>query len=147
MPSVVCIDNAEMHVEAGRHIQLIQSLKRCFPKSQIFATTHSYQISRNFGDRNQLYDLRLIKEDNIIQLEPWRLYVSDEIKEAISKLRSFTIYPETINLLIKQGEVLIKKCFDPLRLESEIVIDSKIYLQRIAQLFVEDMVLYYSAKK
>jgi energy-coupling factor transporter ATP-binding protein EcfA2 len=146
MPSIVCVDNAEMHVEAGRHIQLIQSMKKCFPNSQIFATTHSYQISRNFGERNQLYDLRLLKESSIIKEQPWRLYIADELKDAISKLKSFTIKRNIVDISIAQGDTLVKKCFDPLVTEHEIVTKSRIFLQRIAQLFLEDMLSYYKRK-
>jgi len=33
-PSIILVDNIEMHVEKGRHIKLIQAMKDCFPNSQ-----------------------------------------------------------------------------------------------------------------
>jgi AAA15 family ATPase/GTPase len=145
MPSVVCVDNAEMHVEAGRHIQLIESMKKCFPNSQIFASTHSYQISKNFGERNQLYDLRTLKATGLIKEEPWRLYVSDEIKDGLSKLKSFTLTDTTIDILKKKGEELIKKCLESPDSKA-IIQESILFLKEVAELFVKDMITYYGKK-
>jgi AAA15 family ATPase/GTPase len=43
-PSVILIDNVEMHVEIDRHMPLIRSIEKCFPDSQIIFTTHSEKI-------------------------------------------------------------------------------------------------------
>jgi len=44
IPSVILIDDIEMHVERSRHVQLLRCIERCFPKSQILFTTHSPSI-------------------------------------------------------------------------------------------------------
>lgn len=144
-PSVVCIDNAEMHVESGRHINLIESMKKCFPSSQIFATTHSYQISRNFGERNQLYDLRLLKASPLIKEEPWRLYMVDELRDSISKLKSFTICKDK-DYLIAYGENLIGRCLT-IKTDVALDIDCENFLNKITGLFIEDIISYYGSKK
>ncbi len=144
-PAIVCIDNAEMHVESGRHIQLIESMKKCFPKSQIFATTHSYQISRNFGNRNQLYDMRVIRANNIVKNEPWRLYAADEIKDNISKIRSFVSLKDK-ELYINHGEKLIERCLNREN-DWNLKIDCENFLEKIPHFFIEDIVSYYGDKK
>jgi len=146
MPSVVCIDNAEMHVESGRHINLIESIKRCFPASQIFVSTHSYQISKNFGNRKQLYDLRLLKATNIIKSEPWRLYIADEIKDGISKLKSITTNKEIADVLIADGNSIIGKCFRDSNIDC-IIEAAEEFLEKTGHLYVSDLVSYYSEKK
>ena len=140
MPSIVCIDNAEMHVESGRHLNLIASMKKCFPDSQIFATTHSYQISRNFGNKKQLYDMRLLKSSKIVKEEPWRLYIIDEIKDNISKLSSITKDKNLANKYIEECNNLIKKilvCED----KDAIIVESCTILKKSLELYVNDMVL------
>jgi predicted ATP-binding protein involved in virulence len=140
MPSVVCIDNAEMHVEAGRHINLIESMKRCFPDSQIFASTHSYQISRNFGNKSQLYDMRLLKATKIVKEEAWRLYIIDEIKDSVSKLNSITKNKGAITKCIDNSNKLIEKilvCED----KDAIIEESCAILKNNLELYVNDIVL------
>lgn len=146
MPSVACIDNAEMHVEAGRHIQLIESMKRCFPDSQIFATTHSYYISRNFGDRSQLYDLRMIKASNILKSQPWRLYLGDEIRDGLLKIKSMTMDEKMSKWMITQGENLLKSCYEDENIES-LVASSERFLSNVASVFIKDIVSYYKKSK
>jgi len=144
-PAIVCIDNAEMHVESGRHIQLIESMKKCFPQSQIFATTHSYQISRNFGNRNQLYDMRMIKANDIIKYEPWRLYVSDEIKDNISKIKSFATLKNK-ELYVLEGEQLVERCLNS-KDDFNLRIDCEDFLEKIPSFFIEDIMYCYGSKK
>ncbi|GAG42536.1 unnamed protein product, partial [marine sediment metagenome] len=130
------VDNVAMHVESGRHLNLIQSLKRCFPDSQIFATTHSYQISRNFGDRSELYDLRLLKVSEDIQAEPFRLYWVDEIKDSISKLKAMTM--RNVCCEIGQGEELIKKCMSgSIETQGSLAAEVTQFLRDVSHLFVE----------
>ena len=142
IPSVICIDNVEMHVEQGRHINLVQSMKRCFPNSQIFCTTHSYQISRNFGDRSQLYDLRLIKASKLVKKEPWRLYIADEIGDAILKLNGISTDKECSKSYIVNGKNLIKKCMMDEK-SDELLEKCKVFLGLIPRLYIEDTVKYY----
>lgn len=143
MPSIVCIDNAEMHVESGRHIQLIESMKKCFPNSQIFATTHSYQISKNFGDKLQLYDLRLLKSSDLIKKEQWRLYLADEIRDSIFKLQSIKSCKE-INDLIGDGKKLLAACYDDSF--PGLINSSKFFIQKVSDFFIEDIVLHYNRR-
>ena len=35
-PQIILVDNVEMHVDTGRHLELVRAMKRCFPDSQIF---------------------------------------------------------------------------------------------------------------
>lgn len=144
-PSVVCIDNAEMHVETGRHIHLIESMKKCFPSSQIFASTHSYQISRNFGKRDQIYDLRLIKSLDIVKKEKWRLYLADEIGEGISRLKGM-YFLEDSDKIINHGYDLLKNCFDSSLSQEKIIKDAKFFLCNNTELVIKDIVDYYSNK-
>jgi predicted ATP-binding protein involved in virulence len=146
MPSVVCIDNAEMHVESGRHINLIESIKRCFPTSQIFVSTHSYQISKNFGNKKQLYDLRLLRASSLIKEEPWRLYIADEIKDGISKLKSITTNKEIVDGLITDSNSIIEKCFREPNVGC-IIEKTEEFLEKVEHLYVGDLVSYYSRNK
>jgi len=145
MPSIVCIDNAEMHVESGRHINLMESMKKCFPASQIFASTHSYQISRNFGDRTQLYDLRLLKASDLVKKEPWRLYIIDEIKDGLSKLKSIPVRSKEINDEITMGSLLVTQILD--QNNDNLIKQAKKFLQKVSVLYTEDLVSYYSSEK
>lgn len=146
MPSIVCVDNVEMHVETGRHICLIESLKRCFPKSQIFTSTHSYQISKNFGNKKQLYDLRLLKVPDIVKAEPWRLYVADEIQDGISKLKSINTNMGLVELCIEDGKAIVKKCFYDAD-ASCIIRNAEEFLRRVENFYFDDLVSYYSKEK
>ena len=87
-PQIILVDNIEMHVEMNRHIELVNSMKRCFPDSQIFASTHSYYISRYYKYRSQLFDMRLLKCSDIVKKEPIRLTLCDEIRDVIAKIES-----------------------------------------------------------
>jgi len=142
-PSIICIDNVEMHVEVGRHINLIESMKRCFPDSQIFCTTHSYQISRNFGDKNQLYDLRLLKTPELVKNEPWRLYFVDELKDAISKLKSMTLNKKIIDEKISKGETLINRCFTDKK-SSDVMKNCEMFLSEIPSFYIKDLVSFFN---
>lgn len=84
-PKIILIDNIEMHVEVKRHLNLVKSLKECFPDSQIFSTTHSGRISKDFNNYHEIYDLRLINASNNIQSNLSLLYYLDEIDELLSK--------------------------------------------------------------
>jgi len=146
MPPVICIDNVEMHVEAARHLQLISSVKKSFPNSQIFTSTHSHQISRNFGERNQLYDLRLLRLPEAIRIEKWRFYLADEIKEGIFKLEAMTTEKKVLEREINIGRELLKRCLDAnmnFYNDHSIIEQTEIFLKKIAHLFVTDTIDYY----
>jgi predicted ATP-dependent endonuclease of OLD family len=55
-PSILLIDNIEMHVQLSRHATLIEAIERCFPNSQIIFTTHSPLIISKFP-KECLFDL------------------------------------------------------------------------------------------
>jgi len=143
MPSVVCVDNIEMHVEAGRHIQLIESMKRCFPHSQIFSTTHSYQISKNFGKKEELYDLRLMKASELVKKEPWRLQIADEIKESISKIKSMNISVINKEDYINKGELMAKRCLIETTTEKlpyTLLLECEQFIKDTTHLLINDIV-------
>lgn len=145
IPRIILVDNVAMHVESGRHLELIESMKKCFPDSQIFATTHSYHISKNFGERNQLYDIRLMHASCIIREEPWRLYFVDEIKDVIPKIRSMSTFnDEYLKFNIDEGEKLIDTCLNDKDISREDIGEEvRYFLEAVAGMFVEDMLTYY----
>jgi len=134
-PRIICIDNATMHVELERHIALIEAIKRCFEGSQIFATTHSYRMSRNFGDKNQMYDLRLVNDS---KKESWQLEIYDELSDSISKLRSFSLNPQVVNGQLDIGLGLQKRCFNEGR-SLKFFEEVGLFLKRVIELHIEDM--------
>jgi hypothetical protein len=139
-PQIILIDNVAMHVESGRHLQLVKSMKDCFPKSQIFTTTHSHRLSRNFGEKSQLYDLRLIKAPCIIKEQPWRLYLSDEIEECISKLKAISsIYTDIAEKEICTGKDLVFKCFNHKNNQANLLESIEAFLKRTAHLYMLDI--------
>jgi len=135
-PSVILIDNVEMHVESGRHLPLIRAMKKCFRGSQIITTTHSYHISRNFSDKNQVFDLRLLSCQEIFRKEPWRLQVFDEIKDSLIKLETFNDSSE----LQKDGRDLLKQLSYPVEDLIDFRADIKQFLFEVLSLQVEDMI-------
>jgi len=134
-PKIILIDNVEMHVERGRHLRLIESLKKCFPESQIITTTHSYYISRGFGIKSCVYDLRLISANKIIRKQPWRLCIMDEINEAIIRLEA--IDP---NLkIIKDGKKLLRLCSFYIKDLQSFRSDLAKFLKESLKIFIKSM--------
>ena len=142
-PSIILVDNVAMHVESGRHLNLINSMKRCFPDSQLFATTHSYNISKNFSHRSQLYDLRFITATGKMKDDKWRFFLIDEIKDSLLKVKSMSELPsKDIMVLEGQGENLIELC----RNHDDVVKvkeDVKSFTSEISKLFIDDIVNYH----
>jgi len=145
-PQIILVDNIAMHVESGRHLELIKCMRKCFPNSQIFATTHSYDISKNFANRSQLYDLRLLKSSNFIKENPWRLYCSDEIQDGIKKLQAIRsnngMVCDDIEKEIDKGKRLFDKCFE-LSDHSKFLEDVKGFVKMVSQLVIEDLFQYH----
>jgi len=135
-PSIILVDNVEMHVESGRHLPLIRAMKRCFEDSQIVTTTHSYHISRNFSNKNQIYDLRLLNCIEIYRKEPWRLQVHDEIKDSLIKLETFNGTED----LVEDGRSLLAQLNHPIEDVSEFRSDVKQFMFEVISFFVEDMI-------
>jgi predicted ATP-binding protein involved in virulence len=150
-PKIILIDNVSMHVESGRHLDLIYAMRQCFPFSQIFATTHSYRISKNYGDRSQLYDMRILRASEFIRSNPWRLYLRDEIDDALSKLKATTlsatdamnVCSKTREQVIEVGDELLSRCLEKTS-EQGLLIEAENFLKQAAALFVKDNFLYYS---
>jgi len=135
-PSIILIDNVEMHVESGRHLSLIRAMKRCFADSQIITTTHSYHISRNFSEKNQVYDLRLLNCSEIYRREPWRLQVFDEIKDSLIKLETF----EGTYDIRKDGLDLLKQLNYEITDIGDYRSDVKQFMFEVVCFFVEDVI-------
>jgi ABC-type lipoprotein export system ATPase subunit len=134
-PKIICIDNVTMHVELGRHIALIESIKKCFTDSQIFATTHSYRMSRNFGDKNQMYDLRLINNSTMGELE---FQLIDELEDCISKLQSFTTNEDIVKEEIEKGKQLIEICKKG-NIDVSFCTEVELFIKRVVHLHIIDM--------
>lgn len=134
-PKIILIDNVEMHVERGRHLKLIESLMRCFPESQIFTTTHSYYISRGFGIKNCVYDLRLINANKIVREQNWRLCIMDEINETLIRIEA--INPS--HKLIKNGKKLLDSCSLDIKDLQIFKSDLKKFLKESMDLFLKSM--------
>jgi len=147
VPEVMLIDNVAMHVESGRHINLVESMKSCFPDSQIFATTHSYQISRNFGDKSQLYDLRLMTASDLLKEQPWRLYFADELRDCLSKLRAMSFNKEVVGKEIILGERLLRQLLEGDKQAQNLSIMLEEFFKRTIHLFSFDISRYYSGKR
>lgn len=142
-PQIILVDNVAMHVELDRHLELINCMKRCFPSSQLFTTTHSYRISRNFGDRSQLYDLRFLRTPDIMVKEKWRLYLADELKDAISKIKSVAQNTLTAEL-ITSGENLLEECHLSCSNRQELKQRSVGFLQDVSNVFISDLFEYHT---
>jgi predicted ATP-binding protein involved in virulence len=136
IPSIILIDNVEMHVESGRHLPLIRAMKRCFNNSQIITTTHSYHISRNFSDKHQVYDLRLLNCSEIYRREPWRLQVFDEIKDALIKLETF----DNVANLQNNGRILLQQLNYDIPDVNVYKGNLKHFMCEVACCFVEDVI-------
>jgi len=68
IPSIILIDNVEMHVEVDRHVSLVECIEQCFPDSQIIFTTHSPMIINEYP----LDRLVSLANKKISPSETWR---------------------------------------------------------------------------
>jgi len=143
-PRIILVDNVAMHVESGRHLNLIKSMKRCFPDSQLFTTTHSYNISKNFAHRSQLYDLRFLTAEGKLKKDKWRIFLIDEIKEAILKIKSMCELDDTkIMILEGTGENLIEACTNNEDVDA-IKENVKSFISEVSKLFIDDIISYHA---
>jgi ABC-type cobalamin/Fe3+-siderophores transport system ATPase subunit len=136
-PSVILIDNVEMHVESGRHLPLIQAMKKCFNESQIITTTHSYHISRNFCDKNNIYDLRLLSCKDIFKEENWRLQVLDEIKDYLIKINNLE---SQNNNLFKTGKKLLSSLEKNNLNKDKFKKEVYSFFSDVLKLYIEDLI-------
>jgi AAA15 family ATPase/GTPase len=132
MPQIILVDNIEMHVERSRHIKLIEAMKDCFPNSQIFSTTHSYYLSKFFGNKSEVFDLRLIKASEIIKAEPWRLCIIDEMNDCLVKLLLAKEYVELVELAKK----IIADCEGEINDLRRFKSDVNFLLEEVSEIFV-----------
>ena len=144
-PRIILIDNIEMHVEPPRHMRLVQSLKKCFPESQIFATTHSLRISRNFKIQKEIYDLRWIHASSILKNEPWRLYCIDEIDEFLAKAECLS--DETLSKDLIQNGIYIRKNLLETIDVSQLIEPLKKFTRDVEGEFIKDMLGLKSNQK
>jgi len=86
-PNILLIDNALMHVESERHLNVIDSIKKCFCGSQIILTCHSEPVRRCFPNSEQLIDLRTLKLNNNDDI--CKLKYIDELREILDKINSY----------------------------------------------------------
>jgi len=134
-PQIILVDNIEMHVERSRHFALIDSMKKCFPTSQIFSTTHSTYISRSKKEKYGIYDLRLIHSSEVIKEEPWRLCIIDEVNDAIIKLENCDDDAITEKLL-QQGKTILSRCNSDINDLPVFKEDIKFFLKEVSEVFV-----------
>lgn len=131
-PQIILIDNVEMHVERSRHIILVETLRKCFPDSQIFSTTHSYNISKSLEKNTGIYDMRLIKTDDIVKREPWRLKILDEIDDCIIKLKTI----ENNNKLLEEAKKNRDLCYCHINDLQKFQNNLTRFLNKVSELFV-----------
>ena len=139
-PKIILIDDIAMHVALGKHISLIDSMQKCYPKSQIFSTTHSYRMTKCLKRSSQIYDLRLMHASEIIASEPWRLRVIDEIKDAMYKLEgldgkeAFDLYNEGLKLLVV--------CYNAIKNLEQFRVLITNFLKEVSDLYVIEMLSF-----
>lgn len=135
-PQIILVDNIEMHVEVGRHISLITAMRECFPESQLFTTTHSYYISRIFGKRVNVTDLRTIRAPKIIQAESWRFWVIDELSEALMKLESIGCNGD----VVEDGKKLLDLSYSEIKDLRQFEWSVKSFLKEVYEKITSDMI-------
>jgi ABC-type cobalamin/Fe3+-siderophores transport system ATPase subunit len=87
-PSIILIDNVTDHVEAGRHISVINALEETFKGSQIIVTCHSTPVQRFLPRPSRLLDMRLLNTPDELR-QPWRIKIADEVNDLLLRLQSF----------------------------------------------------------
>lgn len=141
-PSIILIDNVEMHVESGRHLPLIKCMKKCFGDSQIVTTTHSYHISRNFANKNQIHDLRLLNCKEIFKQEPWRLQLQDEIKDSLVKLQSISKshLQLSASCVANMGRTILDSLGEPIESKDNFRVLVQTYTKMVSDIFIDDLI-------
>lgn len=139
-PPIILIDNFEMHVHRFRHMALLEALRRCYPDSQIFATTHSHSVSKTLGENAGIYDMRLLRANRIVKKEPWRLKVIDELDDCIIKLKAVDSDPSLLIEAKKIQDLCYKSINDLQKFKENLTR----FLNKTIELFVSDI---YSSEK
>lgn len=134
-PSIILIDNFEMHVHRFRHMALLEALRKCYPDSQIFSTTHSHFVSKVLGENAGVYDMRLLRANETVKREPWRLKIIDEIDDCIIKLQAMGNDPK----LLEEAKKIQCLCYANIK---DLGIFKKRvtrFLHEVTELLVEDI--------
>jgi ABC-type lipoprotein export system ATPase subunit len=139
-PSIILIDNVEMHVETTRHLIMLNSLQECFPSSQIFMTTHSHYISRNLNMKDCVYDTRIVFAGDLIKKQPWRLYLIDEIEDAVAKFQKNKT-DTCDNAILTKGDNLKDLCLSDSLQKDELKDRVKTFLKDVSDEFVNNVFL------
>lgn len=134
-PQIILVDNVEMHVERSRHMILVEALRKCFPDSQIFSTTHSYYISKVLGKSAGVYDMRLLKANKIVKAESWRLKIVDEIDDCIIKLKAMDGNHKVSDLLA-EAKIIQDLCYGHINDLQKFEEKLTRFLTKVAELFV-----------
>lgn len=134
-PPIILIDNFEMHVHRFRHMILLESLRKCYPDSQIFSTTHSHSISKTLGENAGIYDMRLLRANETVKKEPWRLKIIDEMDDCIIKLKTNGSDP----VLLDEAKEIQELCYIPINDLQKFDERLTRFLKKVAELFVGDL--------
>ena len=61
-PSIVLVDNIEMHVHYKRHLAMLEEIKELFAGKQIISTTHSLPIINSYEPKEDMIDIEAMLE-------------------------------------------------------------------------------------
>jgi predicted ATP-dependent endonuclease of OLD family len=112
IPSLILIDDVEMHVELDRHLILINCIEQCFPGSQTIFTTHSPKIIYGF-DTERLQDLTV--KSSLSNLS-WR----KKMIRIISKMSFFDKNKETSGVKQLLSDIRTKKDLDEKEIKNKV---------------------------
>jgi predicted ATPase len=128
VPSIILIDNIEMHVEVDRHMNLLECVRACFPDSQIVYTTHSERI---ISEAN-LNELVSLVNKNIPRSQTWRqsiLRVLKGFKVSFRDQKSQSMCGSLSAKLVDEGYCDIedaKSCLAEIVKHGSLVLESEI---------------------
>lgn len=110
-PSIILIDNVTDHIEASRHISVINALEKTFKDSQIIVTCHSAPIQKHLPNPSRLLDMRLLNWTNEKTRQPWRLKAIDELEDLLLRVSAFEARDPSedlsISILMTRGDYLL----------------------------------------
>ena len=136
-PKIVLIDDIAMHVALGRHLALVDAMTSCYPKSQIFSTTHSYRMTKSLDRKSQIYDLRTIHADPIFTKEPWRFRVIDEIDDSLYKLEGMS--SKQAGFLLAEGNKIKSVCYGDINDLYKFQIEISKFLKDVSDLYIIEL--------
>lgn len=107
IPSIILIDNVTDHMEASRHIRVIDALEKTFNKSQIIVTCHSAPVQKFLPNQSRLLDMRLLNASNESERQFWKFKIEDELEDLLLRLNAFSPSNEAEKTSVN---ILIEKC-------------------------------------